>query len=257
MCVCVLCPALCVCARPALSAPHAPSAALYPAAGTRWQWQWQQRGRACGRRGCGRVWLGVCLRGGLACALFTPALTPLSRTHAHARIAANKCAITGCQCTAADSSNGCDCEGHSHVKCSSVAGAFVCDSLVQRAPARPTRRARPPRRRKCAPVCDGAAAWACVRAAWLRARVAGRGAAHALARAHSRPHSHTFTHTHFVGPPLQAPATLTTATASPPPPSSLQAVRSSTQQRLRPCSLPRPMWPLTFYSLPPQLSQSP
>ena len=106
---------------------------------------------------CGRAWLRarVGWAWGCAGALRAPLMRPHSRhshPRAHTRIAANKCAIPGCQCTAADSSDGCDCEGHVHTKCSSVAGAFVCDSLVQRAPRRAPAHATqlPPVRTCCA-----------------------------------------------------------------------------------------------------------
>ena len=98
MCVCVLCPALCVCARPALSAPHAPSAALYPAAGTRWQWQWQQRGRRAGGAASGACgWAFGCA---CPCArTYTPART-LSRASlalpSHTRVSLQRTSTTAC-----------------------------------------------------------------------------------------------------------------------------------------------------------------
>ena len=64
---------------------------------------------------------------------------------------------------------------------------MLCPSAAPAAP-------HTPRPRLCAPVCDGAAAWTCARAAWLRARVAGHGLCGGLASALARARTHTFTH---------------------------------------------------------------
>jgi len=217
-------------ARTPRLSPHAPSAALYPAAGTRWQWQWQQRGRRAGGAAAGAC--------GWACACEAPCLCTCPRPHAsHAHITRTRTRTTHARTRLTAGLNAGDAAMDAGMAAMDAKGmkaaprnmflavggkagaaglsgqelearflkhqrdAGECSGcFVPRlhAPARPTPRpARQPRRRLCAPVCDGAAAWAlCGRRGCGRVWVGV--AAHALARALFPPAriSHTGTHTH-------------------------------------------------------------